>query len=116
MLDRIIEYEILPSNALKVFSSVELSDILRGLEGVKISGTEKERIQNIIDYYEMLSSTTTSDITDERARLYDIYEELASRDYKTLRVNKLIDKDINIDNYCEDDTSYIFDYKFGINL
>jgi len=116
IVDRIIEYEILPSTALKVFSSVELSDILRGLEGVKISGTKKEKIQNIIDYYEMLSSTTTSDITDERARLYDFYEELASRDYKTLRVNKLIDKDINIDNYFEDATSYIFEKKFGINL
>lgn len=82
VIDRIIEYNILPSTALKIFSSKELSDILRSLEGVKISGTKKEKVQNIIDYYEMLSSPTTSDPTDERARLYDFYEELASRDYK----------------------------------
>lgn len=116
VIDRIIEYNILPSTALKIFSSKELSDILRDLEGVKISGTKKEKVQNIIDYYEMLSSPTTSDSTDERARLYDFYEELAARDYKTLRVNKLIDKDINIDNYFEDATDYIFEKKLGIDL
>src|SRR5699024_12044341 len=49
IVDRIIEYEILPSIALKVFSSVELSDILLGLEGVRISGMIIENIQNNID-------------------------------------------------------------------
>lgn len=116
IVSRIIEHNILPSTALKVFSSKELSDILRGLEGVKISGKKKEKVQNIIDYYEMLSSPTTSDPTDERARLYDFYEELAARDYKTLRVNKLIDKDISIDNYFEEATRYIFEKKLGLDL
>lgn len=116
LVNRIIKYNILPSTTLKVFSSKELSDILRKLEGAKISGTKKEKVQNIIDYYEMLSTPTSSDPADERARLYDFYDELASRDYKTLRVNKVIEKDINVDKYFEDATRYIFERKFGIEL
>src|SRR5699024_7248377 len=116
LVNRIIKYNILPSTTLKTFNSKELSDILRKLEGAKISGTKKEKIQNIIDYYEMLSAPTSSDPTDERARLYDFYYELAARDYKTLRVNKIIEKDINIDNYFEDATRYIFERKFEVDL
>jgi hypothetical protein len=116
IVNRIIKRNILPSTALKVFSSKELSDILRNLEGTKISGTKKEKIQNIIDYYEMLSSPNSSDPTDERARLFDFYEELASRDYKTLRVNKVIEKDVNIDNHFEDATKYAFEKKIGLDL
>src|SRR5690625_1830091 len=116
LIKRIIEHNILPSTALKVFSSKDLSDILRVLEGTKISGTKKEKIQNIIDYYEMLATPTSSDPMDERARLYDFYEELASRDYKTLRINKIIDKDVDIDNYFEEATRYIFERKLGMTL
>src|SRR5690625_2629252 len=116
LVNRIIEYNILPSTALKVFGSKDLSDILRGLEGTKISGTKKEKIQNIIDYYETLSTPLSSDPTDERARLYDFYESLAARDYKTLRINKIIDKDVQVDNYFEDATRYLFEYKLGVDL
>src|SRR5699024_7919779 len=41
VVNRIIKHNILPSKALDCFSSKELSDILRTLEGVKISGTKK---------------------------------------------------------------------------
>src|SRR5690625_2547703 len=116
IVERVIQYKILPSTALKVFSSKELSHILRNLEGAKISGTKKEKIQNIIDYYEMLSTPKSSDPTDARARLYDFYDELASRDYKTLRVNKVIDKDVNVDNYFEEATRYICERKLGLDL
>src|SRR5690625_7839118 len=85
LVTRIVEHNILPSIALKVFSSKELSDILRQLEGTKISGTKREKVQSIIDYYEMLSTPTSTDPTEDRARIYDIYEELACRDYNTLR-------------------------------
>src|SRR5699024_7624852 len=116
LVERIVKHNILPSTALKVFSSKELSNILRDLEGTKISGTKKDKIQNIIDYYEMLSSPVLSDPTDERARLYDFLEELASRDYKTLRVNKVIEKDIDVDNYFENATKYLFERKLGLEL
>ncbi|GIO24832.1 SAP domain-containing protein [Oceanobacillus sp. J11TS1] len=116
LVNRIIEYNILPSTALKVFGSKDLSDILRNLEGAKISGTKKEKIQNIIDYYETLSTPMSSDPTDERARLYDFYESLAARDYKTLRINKIIEKDVQVDNYFEEATRYLFDLKLGLDL
>lgn len=116
VIARIIENNILPSTALEVFSSIELSDILRNLEGTKISGVKNEKIKSIIDYYEMLSSPTSSDPTDERARLYDFYDELAARDYKALRVNKIIEKDVQVDNYFEDATRYIFERKLGVVL
>lgn len=116
LVERILEHNILPSTALKVFSTVELSNILRNLEGTKISGTKKEKVQNIIDYYEMLSSPALSDPTDERARLYDFFDELACRDYKTLRINKVIDKDVQVDNYFEDATRYLFESKFNLQL
>ena len=116
VVDRILTHNILPSVALQVFSSKDLSAILRDLEGTKISGTKSEKVQNIIDYYEMLSTPTSSDPTDERARLFDFYEELAARDYKTLRINKVIDKDIQVDNYFEDATRYLFERKLGLDL
>src|SRR5699024_1585730 len=37
LVQRIIQHNILPSTALKTFSSVELTEILRGLEGTKVS-------------------------------------------------------------------------------
>ncbi|MFA1819753.1 SAP domain-containing protein [Virgibacillus oceani] len=116
LVNRIIEFNILPSTALKVFGSKDLSDILRNLEGTKISGTKKEKIQNIIDYYETLSTLMSSDPADDRARLYDFYESLAARDYKSLRINKIIDKDVQVDNYFEDATRYLFELKLGVNL
>ncbi|PKR77669.1 hypothetical protein CEY16_06975 [Halalkalibacillus sediminis] len=114
LVSRIIKHNILPSTALSTFSSKELSDILKGLEGAKVSGTKEDKIQNIIDYYENLSTPESSDPTDERARLYDFYEELASRDYKALRVNKIIDKDIKTERYFEEATHYLFEKKLGV--
>lgn len=116
LVQRIIQHNILPSTALKTFSSSELTEILRSLEGTKISGKKREKVQNIIDYYEMLSSPLLSDPTDNRARLYDFFEELASRDYKTLRINKVIDKDVQVDNFFEEATQYLFENKLGEQL
>lgn len=116
LVARIMEHNILPSTALKVFSSSDLSNILRNLEGARISGIKKDKIQNIIDYYEMLSTPNSSDPTDERARLYDFYNQLASRDYKTLRVNKVIDKDVQVENYFEEATKYLFEKKLGLDV
>lgn len=116
LISRVLKHNILPSTALKVFNTKELSDILRKLEGAKVTGKKKEKIQNIIDYYEVLSSPTSSDPTDDRSRLFDFYEELAARDYKTLRVNKIIEKDVEVEKYFEEATRYIFERKFGIDV
>ena len=83
---------------------------------LRVSGTKEEKIRNIIDYYENLTSISDSDPTDPRSRLYDFYEELASRDYKPLRVNKIINKDLDIEHFFEEATRYIFEKKFGLDL
>lgn len=116
IIERILKRNILPSKALNSFSSTELSDILRSLDGAKVSGTKEEKIQSIIDYYENLSNLTISDPTDERSTLYDYYEDLAKRNYKTLRINKVIEKDSNIDKYFEYATQYIFEKKLGLEI
>jgi len=116
LIERIISHNILPSTALNVLGTVELTDVLRNLEGAKISGTKENKIQNIIDFYEKLSTPSLSDPTDERSRLYDFYEDLASRDYKALRVNKIIDKDVDVENHFEEATRYLFEKKLNIPL
>ncbi len=116
LIDRIIKHNILPSTTLDTFSSKELSEILKNLDGAKVSGTKNEKIRNIIDYYENISTPELSDPSDNRSRMYDFYEELASRDYKSLRVNKVIDKDINVENYFEESTRYLFEKKLNIDL
>ncbi|MFD1038972.1 SAP domain-containing protein [Virgibacillus byunsanensis] len=116
LVERILKHNILPSTALNIFGTRDLSDILKNLEGAKISGTKGERVQNIIDYYENISTPTLTDPTDNRSRLYDFYEELASRDYKALRVNKVIDKDLDVEKYFEEATRYLFEKKLGIEL
>lgn len=116
LVERITKFNILPSKALDSFSSSEMTDILRTLDGAKVSGTKEDKIQNIIDYYENISSPSTSDSTDERARYYDFFEELASRDYKSLRVNKIINKDVEVEHYYEEATRYLFEKKMGLEL
>src|SRR5699024_205438 len=116
VVNRIIKHNILPSKALDCFSSKELSDILRTLEGVKISGTKTEKIHNSIDYYHTMSNPTSTDRADEGARVDDCYEKLAARDYKKLRINKVIEKDVNIDIFFEEATRYIFERKLGVKL
>src|SRR5690625_5248897 len=51
LIKRIIEHNILPSTALNIFSSKELSDVLRNLNGAKISGTKKRKSSK---YYRLL--------------------------------------------------------------
>ncbi|MFQ3545712.1 SAP domain-containing protein [Halobacillus rhizosphaerae] len=116
LIDRIIKHNILPTSALNFLSNTELKEVLRNLDGAKISGTKEEKIKNIIDYYENLASISDSDPTDSRSRLYDFYEELASRNYKSLRINKIIDKDLDVEHKFEEATQYIFEKKFGIDL
>ncbi|SDJ79587.1 SAP domain-containing protein [Sediminibacillus albus] len=116
LIERIIRHNILPTKALNFFSSSELTDVLRTLDGAKISGTKEEKIKSIIDYYENLTSIENSDPTDSRSRLYDFYEDLAARNYKPLRVNKIIDKDLDIERSFEEATKYIFEKKLNINL
>lgn len=114
-IQRIMTHDILPSQALNVLANGELSELLRSLEGAKVSGTKEEKIMNIINFYEDLT-IHVSDPTDLRARYYDFYEELAARDYQALRANQVITKDVEIENYFEEATRYLFESKLGIPL
>ncbi|MCJ0931471.1 hypothetical protein GLV94_00180 [Virgibacillus halodenitrificans] len=116
LIERIVKHNILPSKALNFLGNNELKEILRSLEGARVSGTKEERIQNIIDHYENLTSPVYSDPSDSRSRLYDFFEELATRNYKPLRVNKIIDKDLDIERKFEEATKYLFEKKLGLDL
>lgn len=116
LIDRIIQYDRLPSMVLDSLTSDELTDILRGLEGVRISGTKEEKIENIIDFHEDLIKMEVSDPTDERAKFYDFFDELARREYKILRNHDVIKKDVDVERYFEEATRYLFEKKIGISI
>src|SRR5690625_2080671 len=86
------------------------------LDGIRKSGSKGQKIENIIDYFEALGSPETSDPTDDRAQYYDVFEEVASRDYASLRDKGLITKDIEVGRLFEAATRYLFEKKFEIPL
>lgn len=114
-IERIMTHDILPSQALNVLATSDLTEVLRSLEGARVSGTKEEKIINIINFYEDLT-IHVSDPTDERARYCDFFEDLAARDYQTLRANQVISKDVEIENYFEEATRYLFEAKLRIPL
>ncbi|QDI91369.1 hypothetical protein EPH95_09420 [Salicibibacter halophilus] len=116
LIERTLKYDIRPSQVLAHFNNPELTQLLRTLEGVNVSGTKEEKIKNIIDYYENVTVRVDSDPTDGRSVYYDFFEELASRNYKVLRTNKVIDKDANVEKYFEEATRYLFEKKLGLQL
>src|SRR5699024_7165263 len=113
LIENIARFEILPSAALDTLTSAELTDVLRSVEGVWISGSKEEKIRSLIDFYEEIVTPASSDATDERARYYDALEELAVRDYRVLRGNGLISKDLEVGRYFESATTYLFEVKLG---
>lgn len=115
MIYRIKHFDLLPSEALGSLADSELSELLRDLDGARVSGTKNEKIENIIDYYEDISMPDDSDPTDPRARYYDCFEQLASRNYKALRGNGVITKDVEIEHYFEYATCYLFEKKIGLS-
>ncbi len=75
-----------------------------------VSGTKQERIDRIITYYDSLRQTDPKP-EDERIVCYEMYEELAFRDYSLLRAHNLISKDLEIETKFEDATAYLFQHK-----
>jgi hypothetical protein len=116
LIERIIQYDRVPSMVLGLLTSDELAEILRRLDGVRISGTKENRIENIIVFYENYKKTEVSDPTDERSKFYDFIEELAKRNYELLRKQNIIEKDIDIDRYFEEATRYLFEKKLNLAL
>src|SRR5699024_2017479 len=114
LVGRIIRFGVLPSIALKEFNTDELSNLLRSLDGPRISGSKAEKVETLIDYYEHSLLPAASDPMDYRSQYYDLFEELAERNYKALRRCELIAKDLHIEHYFEEATNYLFEKKIGI--
>lgn len=116
LIERIIKHNARPTSVLNTLSLSELKEVLQSLDGARVSGTKVQKIKNIIDYYENLTSVVDSDPTDHRSRYYDFFEDLAARNYKLLRTNKIIDKDLDIENNFEEATQFLFEKQLKLDL
>ena len=108
LYERILNTQIKPSMALNQLTKDELREILLDLENTNISGTKEERINNIIDFYDNLI-TYKVESNDPRELYFNYIEELANRDYNQLRGNNIIDKDLSVEHYFEEATSFLFE-------
>ena len=116
LVERIQRFKLLPSQVLDALTVSDLNETMSRLDGIRKSGSKGQKIENIIDYFEALGSPETSDPTDDRAQYYDVFEEVASRDYASLRDKGLITKDIEVERLFEAATRYLFEKKFEIPL
>ena len=73
-------------------------------------GSVAERVATIITHFDELRPSIDMEV-DERARWYEFYEELASRNYDLLRSQHVIDKDLETEAKFEDATRYLFSEK-----
>ena len=74
------------------------------------SGTIEARVERIIAHFDQLRPRIKAE-TDERSLWFEFYEELASRDYETLRAQHVIEKDLEIEAKFEEATRYLFAQK-----
>ena len=116
LADRVAQY-VSPSRAIASTSpryglnSEQLSTWCRELN-LPVSGTIQERIARIVAHFDQLRPQMKVE-TDERARWYDFYEDLASRDYDSLRGQHVIEKDLEIEAKFEEATKYLFAQKLN---
>ena len=112
-LKDVILKTILPSNLIGGFSARDglNADLLYdwcielGLGG---SGTKEMLISKILTYYDAMRRIEIKS-DDNREALVAVFHELANRDLKFLRANKIIDKDLQCEHFFEDATNYIFE-------
>lgn len=90
-------------------SNKQLSSWCRDL-GAPVYGTTDEMVDRIIRHFDRRRPVVEHE-DDARATWYDYYEELATRDYGTLRSQEIIAKDLEIESKFEDATNYLFSEK-----
>ena len=111
LVDRVV-HNVCPSLAITSSSpryglrSEELATWCKELH-VPVSGTTENRVERIIAHFDELRPQVEEE-PDERGRWYQFFEQLAIRDYDTLRAQHVIEKDIEIESKFEDATRYIF--------
>ena len=114
LVNRVIEY-VAPSQAIASvsprfgLSSDQLASWCRELNE-PASGTMDDRLQRIILHFDRLRPRIEKE-SDERENWYDFYEELAAREYETLRSQHVVDKDLEIEAKFEQATEYLFAHK-----
>ena len=111
LIDHVLR-NVSPSQAIAGFSpkyglnSDQLTVWCKELH-INTSGSMEDRIKRIIVHFDQLRPSVP-ELSDERVRWYEFYEQLAIRDYETLRAQHVIEKDIEIESKFEDATRYIF--------
>jgi hypothetical protein len=112
-LKEIILKTVQPTNLIGGFSvydglNVSMLQKWCGELGLNVSGAKKVLIDRILEYYDSLRRIELK-TEDEREKLVPVFSQLASRDLKFLRSNKIIDKDLQCEHFFEDATNYIFE-------
>lgn len=110
--DTIIKY-IQPSNLLGGFSlrdglDVSMLSAWCNDLNLNVTGNKSALIERILAYYDSMRRIEIK-TSDEREKLVSFYVQLASRDLNTLRVNNIIEKDLQCEHYFEEATNYIFE-------
>ncbi|MQF49086.1 hypothetical protein FIM08_04240 [SAR202 cluster bacterium AC-647-N09_OGT_505m] len=116
LVERVLDY-VRPSKAITStsprygLSNDQLAQWCRNLNE-PVSGTMDDRLQRIISHYDQLRPRVEQEI-DERASWYDFYAELASRSHDVLRLQHIIEKDLEIEAKFENATEYLFAEKLN---
>jgi hypothetical protein len=116
LISRIQRFDILPSQTLSVLNSSDLTEILRKIKSLSISGSKESKIRRLIDHFEAKARIENSDPTDNRSLYFDALELLANRKYDELRELGIISKDIDVEHYFEEGTRYLFEKKLGVPI
>lgn len=112
----IVQAGIQPSEALGCLTNSDLYNILDGLAGATVSGTKRERVQRIIDYFVNLVIKEVPEEASPAERFYEYLVELAHRDRESLLANEIISKDREMDSAFEEGASYLFAERLGLKL
>ena len=113
LLQEIILKTIKPSNLIGGFTLRDGLDVVVLQKwcselGLVMSGSKATLISRILEYYDNLREIAVS-TEDEREGYYNVYHELACRDYAALREKGVITKDLECEHYFEKATNYLFE-------
>ena len=104
---------IKPSNLIGGFSPRDGLDVAMISSwcsdlGLLVSGAKNVLIERLLAYYDSIRKIELK-TEDIRERLVSVYTQLAIRDLKYLRVNNIIEKDLQCEHFFEDATNYMFE-------
>lgn len=117
LVERAITAGIKPSEALDLLSIVELQDLAAKCKGLKKSGSKKNKIDEIIGFFDhLITRDGSKQSEDPNETFYKYFEQLASRDERNLLALNIISKGKDVDNAFEYATQFMFGNRFGHEL